>query len=219
MGSIIQEFEDFDVNQDYLIGGVVSNNPESFFPIPKKGYRSGYSKFTDSELKSIQNGVDGAYLIINLKTWRKNNVENLAIETLFKNTDKLVLAEQDILAIVCYPHIKKISMSYVVSNGAWNTLGEDFSKISPNIYSKEEILQASKNPIQIHYSGGAKPWNTPSVPKSELWFKYLCKTPFLRDFLENFEKIIINNYKKTSLLNRLKNFIIKLHISIQRKDI
>lgn len=204
--SIIQEFKDFDVNQNYLIGGVVSNNPENF-SIPKKGYRSGYSKFNKLELKGIQYGCDAAYLIINIKKWKEQLIENKALQCLEKNISKLILPEQNILGIVCYPHIKKISMSYVVNNNAWSALGENFSKLSPNVYSKKEILQASKNPIQIHYSGGAKPWNTPSVPKSELWFNYLCKTPFLRDFLVNFENTIINNYKKTTFRYRLIKLI------------
>lgn len=204
--SVVKEFEDFDVNQEYLIGGVVSNNPESF-SIPKKGYRSDYNQFDEYELKGIQYGCDAAYLIINIKEWQKHSLEEKALQCLQKNVGKLILPEQNILGIVCYPYIKKISMSYVVSNNAWDALGEDFSKLQPNIYSKEEILEASKNPIQIHYSGGAKPWNTPSVPKSELWFEYLCKTLFLRDFLKKFEKTIINNYKKSSLTHRLYNKI------------
>lgn len=193
LGSIIKEFEEFDTNQEYLIGGVVSNNPEAFFPIPKKGYRSGYSKFNDSELKGIQYGCDAAYLIVNIKEWKKRSIEEQAMQYLQKNIFKLILPEQDILSIVCYPYIKKISMSYVVSNNA-----SEYIKVSPGIYSKEEILQAFKKPIQIHYSGGAKPWNTPSEPKSEIWFSYLAKTQFLGDFLNKIEDLILQKHYRAS---------------------
>lgn len=197
-GNVLKEFNDFDVEDDYLIGGVTSNAPELFFPIPKKGYRSGYSKFSMEDQIKIQHGVDGAYLLINVRAWKQNHIEKKAIDILFLYADKLVLAEQDVLALACYPKIKKISNQYALWHGSWNLLGEDFSKMRPNIYSKEEILMAAKHPIQIHFACGAKPWNTPSEPKSDLWFSYLVKTPFLQDFLENLEKMILQKHYKAS---------------------
>ncbi len=203
LGSVIEEFEAFNVNEDYLVGGVVSNDPELFFPIPKKGYRSGYRRFNASELKALQYGIAGGYLIVNTKQWRLKATEQKALDYLKQNYQKLILHEQDILSICCYPHIKKIHPSHIVCHSSWNAWGENFQKLIANIYTQEEITQMCSTPIQIHYVGGAKPWNTPSVPKSELWFEYLCKTPFLRDFLIKFEKSIIQNYKKSLLQHRI----------------
>lgn len=221
VGSVLEEFERFDINEEYWIGGVVSNNPQDFYPIPKKGYRSGYLAFSKEDQKKIQHGIDGAYVLINLKKWREHNVEELATKTLFKYAQKLVLAEQDVLALTCYPHIKKISMQYALWHGSWNLLGENFAKLQPNIYSKEEIAIASSNPIQIHYACGAKPWNTPSEPKSEIWFSYLAKTPFLGDFLNKVEELILQKHYRASwkyqFHKMLKNPKILLQLSTYKK--
>lgn len=207
LGSVIEEFEDFDSEQDHLVGGVLSNDPQAFFPIPHKGWRSGYRRFSASELEKIQYGIAGGYLIINTKQWRLKAIEQKALDYLNQNWYKLVLPEQDVISICCHPYIKKIHPRHIVCHENWERFGERFQKLIPNIYSQKEITEMCYEPIQLHYVGDKKPWNTPSVPKSELWFEYLCKTPFLRDFLKKFEKTIINNYKKSSLTHRLYNKI------------
>lgn len=204
LGNVTKSFFDFDCNQDYLIGGVVSNNPEKFFPIPSKGYRSKYQMFLPEELKAIQYGVAGGYLIINLKAWRTKNIEQRAITCLQQNKHRLVQAEQDVLSLVCYPHILKISLAHIVCHTAWKDLGEKWEKFQPNIYTQKEIDEAREHPIQLHYAGANKPWNTPSEPKSEIWFNYLCKTPFLKDYLNTLESIILKKHKQQSLSAKIK---------------
>lgn len=221
VGNIIEGFDNFDPNEEYWIGGVVSNTPQDFYPIPNKGYRSGYLAFSPEDQRKIQHGIDAAYILVNLKKWREHDVENLAIKNLFKYAQNLVLPEQDILALTCYPYIKKISMQYALWHGSWELLGDDFSKLKPNVYSQDEIKQASKAPIQIHYACGAKPWNTPSEPKSEIWFYYLAKTPFLRDLLVKLEDLILQKHYRASwkyqFHKMLKNPKILLQPNIYKK--
>lgn len=198
LGNVIYEFENFNTDQEYLIGGVVSNNPESFFPIPKQGYLSGYIKFSQDELKSIQYGIAGGYLIINLKQWRLNSIEEKAIKFLEQKSKILILPEQDVLSIICYPHIKNIHPAHIVGHTSWIKWGNNFKKLTPNIYTQQEINEMHNSPIQLHYIGGAKPWNTPSEPKSEIWFSYLAKTPFLGDLLNKVEDLILQKHYRAS---------------------
>lgn len=207
LGNVIKEFDLFDTNQNYLIGGVVSNDPNSFFPIPKKGYLRGYQKYSYDELRAIQHGVGGGYLIINIKQWIENKIEERALEILFNKAEKLVLAEQDVINLSCFPHIKKIHPAHIVGHYNWQKNGKEFENIIPIVYTREEIKEMCNFPIQLHYVGANKPWNTPSEPKSEIWFQYLCKTPFLRDFLNTFEQKIIEKTSKQHLWSKLKRII------------
>ena len=45
--------------------------------------------------------------------------------------------------------------------------------------SADEITEAKKQPILVHYLGKVKPWSTLSThPKRSLWWKYLKRTKF-----------------------------------------
>lgn len=207
LGNIAPSFFDFDVNEEYLLGGVVSNNPDAFFPLPAEGWRSGYKRFNNKELKALQHGAGGGYLIINLKQWRKQNTQNRAMAYLKNNAQKLVLAEQDVLNIICFPKIKKISLAHLVSHASWDDSTNLWGLIKPNIYTQEEIYEARDTPIQIHYVGANKPWNTPDVPKADLWFCYLCKTPFLHDYLQNLESLMFQKFKQKTLSCKIMHFV------------
>ncbi|ANV98200.1 hypothetical protein BBW65_05030 [Helicobacter enhydrae] len=209
LNDITKSFWDFDVDEEYVIGGVVSNDPDAFFPIPNVGWRSGYKKFNSEELKAIQHGIDGAYLIINLKQWRENKIQERAIDYLKKSVGKLVLAEQDVLGVISFPYIKKISPAHIVCNTSWEVLGKEWKDFKPNVYTQEEIWEARDKPIQIHFAGANKPWNTPSVPMADLWFVYLCKTPFLQDYLRKMESIMFQKFQRTFLPYRILNFVKK----------
>ena len=58
-------------------------------------------------------------------------------------------------------------------------------------YSYKEIKHAMKNPIQLHYASTEKPWKYVDCVKSEIWFEYIVKTEFLREYLELLPKIIV----------------------------
>ncbi|WP_158654380.1 glycosyltransferase family 8 protein [Helicobacter pametensis] len=207
LGDVKKEFLEFDCDENHLLAGVVSNDPDAFFPIPSKGYRSGYKRFNAQELKALQYGVDACYLIINLKQWRAHKTQEKAIEYLQNNFHKLVLAEQNVLAIVCANHIKSLGLQYGASNKSWLHLGESWEKLTPKIYTQNEIDEACKNPIQLHFAGANKPWNTPSEPKSEIWFQYLCQTPFLQDYLNTLEQRMFKKFKESRFVYRLLRLI------------
>ncbi|WP_181646873.1 glycosyltransferase [Helicobacter sp. 16-1353] len=202
LGDISQSFLDFDIESDVYISGVRANDPNGIFPLT--GWKEGYKKFSKAEFEAVKYGVGGGYLIANLKKWRHDDIESKMIEYLRLNAHKLVLAEQDVLNIICYPKIATLSPAHIVGHQMWERYGERWEKYPPKVYSKNELDSARRHPIQLHYIGDKKPWNYPSEPKSELWYSYLAKTPFLKIFLANIECVIINNYIKTTLPYRLK---------------
>lgn len=209
LGDIGRSFFDFDVSQNDLVAGVVSNDPQNFLPLPKKGWQSQYKHLNAQELQAIQYGIAAGYFIVNLKQWRKEKTEEKALKYLQSNAHKLVLAEQDILGIISHQRIKRLSPDHIVAHTSWRDLGDSWEKLKPNIYTQKEILQARDHPIQLHYVGVRKPWNSPSEPKSDLWFFYLSQTAFLEEYLNNMESILFKKFKHSRLTYRAFRFIKK----------
>ncbi|MGX2983339.1 glycosyltransferase family 8 protein [Helicobacter sp. 23-1045] len=203
LGDVSESFLAFK-GDDYL-AGVKANNPNAIYPLD--GWKKGYRNFSDEEFLAVKNGVGGGYLIANLKAWRADDIEAKLVNYLKENAKKLVLAEQDVLNIICYPRIATLSPAHIVCHANWEVYGDNWEKLVPEIYSQKELDSARLRPIQLHFVGEKKPWNDASVPKSEIWFLYMLKTPFAREFLESLEGKIIEKHKKTLLLNRIRNKI------------
>lgn len=106
------------------------------------------------------------------------------------------------LGIISHKRIKKISPAHIVGHSSWVVLGNSWEKFKPNIYTQEEIIQARDCPIQLHYVGANKPWNSPSEPKSDLWFYYLSQTPFLEEYLNKLKTIMFEKFKKSQFIWR-----------------
>ncbi|RDU65198.1 glycosyltransferase [Helicobacter sp. MIT 14-3879] len=200
LGDVSRSFLAF--QSDAYIAGVRANNPDCIYPL--EGWKSGYKKFSEREFEAIKYGVGGGYLIANLKAWRRDGLESKLINYLKANASKLVLAEQDVLNVVCYPHIATLSPAHIVWNGAWEHYGEHWEGYIPEVYSREELDNARLSPIQLHYIGDNKPWKKPSVPKSEIWYSYLANSPFMRLHLLSIERAIIDDYIKTTIMYRIK---------------
>ncbi|EOI6144611.1 glycosyltransferase family 8 protein [Campylobacter coli] len=52
----------------------------------------------------------------------------------------------------------------------------------------EEWLETQKDPYIIHYNDYFKPWNSPHLPKADIWWQYARQTPF-------YEEILFKNIK------------------------
>lgn len=92
-------------------------------------------------------------------------------------------------------------------NWHWEAYGKEWENLTPEVYSKDELDNARDNPVQLHFVGDKKPWSVPSVPKSEIWYQYMLKTTFAREFLDNLESLILIRNQKKPLLKRVINKI------------
>ncbi|MDY6378129.1 MAG: glycosyltransferase family 8 protein [Bacteroidales bacterium] len=106
-------------------------------------------------------------LLMNLKHWRETNVLKRCLAFIRSSAEKLYLYDQDVLNKVLYQEKKWISFTYNFQNGflwSWQ-LG---------FYSEEQqeaIRKDMNNPVVIHYSGPAKPWQK------------MCYNPYVPFFL------------------------------------
>ncbi len=104
--------------------------------------------------------------------------------------------EQDVLNLCCSPYIKSLPLKNMVCTYMYDELGRE-KEIYSKIYKKEdEIEEALKNPVQLHYATGTKPWKNLNCTKSKEWFNYLLKTSFAEEFFDNIQRKYIDNPNK-----------------------
>ena len=206
LGDVSESFLAFD--GDEYIAGVKANNPNAIFPLD--GWKSGYKNFSKKDFDAVKNGIGGGYLIANLKAWRRDKIEAKLIKYLYENATNLVLAEQDVLNIICYPHIATLSPAHIVCHENWERLGSRWEKLVPEFYTQDELDNARNHPIQLHFVGEKKPWRVPSVPKSEIWYEYIAKTTFARRFFNGLEGDIISAYQKRQFWSKVKGKFMKI---------
>jgi len=183
LNDISQSFFDLDVSEDVYIAGVK--------PIGKiSNYLNNYRKQWSEEEISKMGEICGGYLVMNLKKIRENNMESIFLKSLDENGYRLNQMEQDIFNLTCHGHIKKLHLKYVACSYMWDYYKNDSDMKTDANYSKKEINEAMKNTVQLHYATSIKPWKNPDCTKSEIWYIYLTKTPFLKDFLNKLPMMI-----------------------------
>jgi lipopolysaccharide biosynthesis glycosyltransferase len=162
-------------------------------------YYDNYLKsFTKEEISKMT--FCGGYLVMNLKQIRKDNLEEKFLECFENNLHRLNQAEQDILNLCCYPQVKYLPCASMVCSYFYDYYKEDKDFKHDSQYSEQELREAYAHPIQLHYATSTKPWKDIACTKSEEWFKYLAKTPFLKIFLEKYAQKDGSRY--TTVLNK-----------------
>ncbi|MCQ2241382.1 glycosyltransferase family 8 protein [Treponema sp.] len=179
----IKELYDMDLD-GYSLSGIHderNNDPENF-------ERLGYP---------FENGYVGAgVLLINLEYWRKNSIQEKLIDFVSEHGDLCKWHDQDALNKILHGTIKWCHIKY-------NILEQIFSSECKYDGSfREELNQAVKNPVFIHYSDGRKPW------------KYECRHPFAENYRKLYGKVfgkkcrLTHRYKgKTRVLWTIKKFL------------
>lgn len=197
-----------DISNEYLAGskGMV-----------KKGcwvehyLEDNYKDFSTQDRKKLL--VGAGLLLYNLAKMRADNLEQKFIEAANTYAQQVKQPEQDILNLVCWPHIKIFPANALVCNYAYEYYPDADSASQDLYYKKEEILFALKSPIQLHYAGPQKPWQDIDCVKSERWFYYLMQTPFAQKFLTSLKEKIssrtkailtVNLFHRKFILNKLK---------------
>ena len=213
LNDISRSYTEFDVKDDYYLGGVkavgrVMHYMDNYRPI-----------FSEEEIKKLS-GFCGGYLVFNLKKLRKDKMEDKFIECFKTEGHRINQMEQDVLNLCCYPKTKALHLKYVTCSYVWDYYKEDSDFDNDLCYSREELKEAMLNPVQLHYATSIKPWKNVDCTKSEEWFKYIVKTPFLKEYLANLPKNIvfikINNSKRNRPMNRIKYFILSAAYYIRK---
>ena len=218
-GDVSKALNYFDDIKDFFIAGTKPIGKVSNYFI---NYESQWSK---DEIKKLGE-VCGGFLIMNLKKIREDNVEVKFLNSLDENSYRLNQMEQDILNLVCYKKIYHLPLNYVACSYMWDYFKTPEDMKTDSNYSYKEIKSALKEPIQLHYATSIKPWKNVNCTKSDVWFKYIVKTPFLKIYLDELpNKIVIPEYrinvyveKKHSRLYKFLSYVKKNPFFIFKKE-
>lgn len=102
-------------------------------------------------------------ILINLKKWRKNNIEEEFLSFLQQHLGKLQYIDQDIFNGVLTDKVKVLHPKYNVMTAMFNYSREDlmFYHDCSIYHSKEEFDEALNDPIIVHFSSdllSVRPW-------------------------------------------------------------
>ncbi|MEJ8596870.1 glycosyltransferase family 8 protein [Helicobacter pylori] len=109
----------------------------------------------------FDNYFNAGFLALNLKSWRKENLENQLIRFFLLKNEKLLFNDQDALCFVCRGRILELPYSYNAHPSFLDT---------PSFPSIKEVRM-------LHFWGD-KPWKLLSVIGAKKWHEILIQTPF-----------------------------------------
>jgi len=117
--------------------------------------------------------VNAGIMLINLKKWRNENIEDLFFENTLKIYHKIVFVDQDVINYTLDGKIKYIPLSWNLQQTAYH--------MSKNNLNMSEVNDAKANPHIVHYSGHIKPWDTiyhSWHPLTDDYYIYWKHTPY-----------------------------------------
>lgn len=175
LGDISPSYINFNVNDDFYLAGIGNLQKIDFF---LKNYKRDFNK---KEQDIIKNGVGAGYLVLNLKKIRKDNLEQKFLKFIKQNVKRLLQPEQDTFNLCVDGKIKFLPLKYMTCSYFYNLYNFEELNKEKNFSIKEQV-EAYINPVQLHYATSRKPWLQKNTVKSEIWFNYLLKTNFKRDY-------------------------------------
>ncbi len=157
------------------------NNPKRYF----------------EENKNEKNYIS-SFIVFNNKLMREEKTVDKIFETIKMFGDRLVFFDMDTMNLT-YTRIKDLPLTYTI----FETLYEftDITKIKEykalsSLYTDNELEEAKKNPIIIHFAGRlGKPWQRKWVP--EYYQEYIHKIPksLVRYTFRDFRKCLFSKPK------------------------
>ncbi|GAA7211538.1 lipopolysaccharide biosynthesis protein [Helicobacter pylori] len=150
----------------------------------------------------FDNYFNAGFLALNLKSWRKENLENQLIAFFILKNEKLLFNDQDALCFVCRGRILELPYSYNAHPSFLDT---------PSFPSIKEACM-------LHFWGD-KPWKLLNVIGTKKWHEALIQTPFKdayfnAPFLDHLFESLQNRDKETQeihALNKILSFSDKRH--------
>ena len=174
--------------------------------------------FTSTELRILQKEIAAGYMLFNLKMMREYDIQHRLTEFYKANYPRLRLPEQDCLILCCYPHVRQMPLHYVVANTYYRVPPAraafcSFSDVFPADRQEQEALYADAlaRPVQLHFVGADKPWNSLRVPRSSVWWSELRASGYTLYYIKALPGIIRQKLKRYSLRRFLNKIFSRKH--------
>lgn len=122
--------------------------------------------------------INAGVTLLNLSEIRRRNLKKTWDELA---RQKLYYQDQDILNITCGGAIHYLPLKY---NRLAYMPEEEYQRfVEEGICTREEFVQAMKEPVIIHYAGD-KPWNRYDTNLGSLWWTYVNSRPELKGLFD-----------------------------------
>lgn len=126
-------------------------------------------------------------LLINLKAWKKENIQSSFFEYLISKNGNVHHHDQGILNHVMQGKIITLPPEYNLTSNYFTHPYKYLKERNTPFYSEEEITQAKKKPTIIHYTEGflLRPWVAGCKhPMKSLYLTYKSKTAWINKPLQ-----------------------------------
>lgn len=116
-------------------------------------------------------------LLINLKKWREEDIEERFIEFMVKNQDRFYQHDQGVINETFKCHIKTISPKYNLQ-GYFQfldyNLSKKFSCMNIEYYTKDILDESRKHPVFLHFCSADyfRPWHNPEHVYADIYREY-----------------------------------------------
>lgn len=196
-GDIAPSFSAFE-GEDFYYAGVDTILPSTRMSL--------YPSFTDEERYWLEREINAGYLLFNLAAIRRDGMQRIMTDYYKANYARLPFPEQDCMALCCRERVRHFPMRYMVCNNFY-TVHPDTTAFYPVIASlpaddaarRAAFKAALTDPVEIHYIGAQKPWNSLGVPRQSLWLKALWRSGATAYFLRVLPRILSRKMQRYSL--------------------
>ncbi len=156
---------------------------------PRKKFSLYEHYLNEDDIQIIyENHYNVGFLIVNLKLWRMDHLEERLLDLTHQKGPCVFYPEQDLLTLACYQ--KVLVLPYI-----YNT--------HPFMVNKKRFIPNQQEIVMLHFYFVGKPWISPAALYSKEWHETLLKTPFHAEYSVKFLKQMT---ELLSLQNKQKTF-------------
>lgn len=185
-------------------------------PIMENGGLTRYKKaFDENELdKILEYEVSAGFMLINLEAIRRDGMQKQLTQFYNKNLDRLILPEQDCIALCCKEKTRFLPNKYVVCNFMFHRKAEDisFNPRLPEADNRELCIEKwntmLEEVVQLHYVGADKPWNSLKADEYRQWLEACRETGMVCEYIR---------LQPMFMMQRLKRYNLKRFLTKVRK--
>ncbi len=144
--------------------GVVTDMEEDKHDYKRLGYDKSFGYF------------NAGMLLINLDYWREHKLEDVFFKLIAEEPERIILHDQDVLNITLHDQKLSLTKRFNVQSGflrkpEYSGLGNRYEEY------KNDIIEAIKEPVIVHYTDKFKPWHIEdSNPYGYEFMKYYKQT-------------------------------------------
>lgn len=170
----------------------------------------------DIDMESTDRYINAGMLLVNLKKWRENNIEEKFIKELIRLNNKGIPfgMDQGVINSVLNGKLYILNPEYNLEGSLHNTNYDITMKLHSTVqhgfYDKDTLDNAIKHPVFQHFCVGDgefynRPWLNPYHEDKKLYDKYFK--------LSNFNRNQVYFYKKVPLIKRFNRFLARNNLT------